>query len=359
MQRAAVVALGALLAGAGPVLGVEPLSLYASPASAQVGQEITFQFFPVVRLDGDAVTVSFGDGGSATVTYSIGCGMLGGCNAVKHVYAGVGTFTVSGSGKAGGVDVAGTVQVTISELPEEQHYWLCTGAHQPGYNNSVWRTDVDVHNPGTAKATYRVSLLKRDADNRSAQSVDYTVHGGRSVHHTDILFDVFGFEGAAALRVTPLSGPLVVQSRTYNQLTVGSYGQYVPGLTSSQAVVGGTEGRLVGLFHDPGLARGMRTNFGLVNASVAPINVEIAFWGPLGTPLGVRVVELKALEYKQLNKVFEMVTSGKVDGGFLVVRSTTTGGRFFAFASIVDNVTGDPIYVPAVVMAAASKSPAQ
>lgn len=357
MRATVSMVLGVLLAGAGPARAVEVLSLYPSPANPQVGQEVTVQFFPVVRLDGDAVTVSFGDGGQATVAYSIGCGMLGGCNAVKHTYAGAGTFTISGSGKAGGVEVAGTVQVTIAETPEEQHYWVCTGAHQPGYNNTVWRTDLDVHNPGAAKATYRVSLLKRDTDNRSAQTVDFTIHGGRSAHHADILFEAFGFEGAAALRITPLSGPLVVQSRTYNQAGVGSYGQFVPGLASSQAVVGGTEGRLVGLFHDPGLVRGMRTNLGLVNASIAPIDVEIAFFGPLGTPLGVRVVELKALEYRQLNKVFEMVTSGKIDGGFLIVRSNTTGGRLFAFASIVDNVTGDPIYVPAVVMAA-SGSPA-
>lgn len=357
MKTIASMALGMLLGSVGAAPAAEVLSLYPSPLNPQVGQEVTVQFFPAVRIEGDSITLSFGDGGSATIAYSIGCGMLGGCNTVKHTYAGAGTFTISGSGKAGGTEVAGSVQVTVSEMPEEQHYWVCTGAHQPGYNNSVWRTDVEVHNPGPSKVTYRVSLLKRDTDNRSAPSVDFSIHGGRSAHHGDILFEAFGFEGAAALRITPLTGPLVVHSRTYNQLAVGTYGQFVPGLSSSQAVVGGTEGRLVGLFHDPSLVRGMRTNLGLVNASLAPINVEITFWNPLGTPLGVRAVELKTLEYKQFNKVFEMVTSGRVDGGFLVVRSTTTGGRFFAFASVVDNVTNDPIYVPAVVMAT-SGSPA-
>jgi hypothetical protein len=51
-----------------------------------------------------------------------------------------------------------------------------------------------------------------------------------------------------------------------------------------------------------------------------------------------------------VNKVFEEVTREPVEGGYLALKVTTTGGRLYAYASMVDNVTGDPIFIPAVVM---------
>ncbi len=343
--------VGVLMLGLGSLVSAgDTLSIIPSPASALVGEEVRFRFSPAVKREGDAVTLDFGDGGSATLTYSLGCGMLGGCNELKHTYAGAGTFTVSGSGTADGAKVSGTVQITVAAVSSEQHIWVCTGAHQPGYNQTVWRTDLEVHNPGSTKVTYHISLLKRDTDNRQAQTMVYTLNGERSAHHADIVFDPFGFEGAAALRITPVGGPLVVQSRTYNQLASGSFGQFVPGIPDAQAIPFGREGRLVGLFHDPNPTQGFRTNLGLLSTSPAPIRVEVRFHGPLGTPLGVQVVELKTYEFTQLNKVFERVTQESVNGGYLRVRTLTTGGAFLAYASVVDNVTGDPIYVPVALI---------
>jgi len=340
----------ALLLLGGWAVADETLYINPSPPAAQAGQEITFQFSPSVRREGDAVTLDFGDGGSATVSYSIGCGMLGGCNEAKHTYAGTGTFTVTGSGTASGVKVAGSVQVTISAVAGDPHIWVCTAAHQPGYNQTVWRTDLEVHNPGSAKATFRISLLRRDTDNRQPQTMEYSLQGERSLHLPDVLLDPFGFEGAAALRITPVTGTLVVHSRTYNQVGAGSYGQFVPGVASAQAVQFGQEGRLIGLFHDPNPTRGFRTNLGLVNASPAPISVEVKFLSGLGTPLGTRTVELRTYEFVQLNKVFELITPERVSGGYLRLRTLTTGGAFLAYASMVDNITGDPVFIPAVVM---------
>lgn len=347
-----VCALGVLVLLAGVVpLGAAGLEIVVfSPAAPAVGQEVTFRFSPDVRHEGDTVSFAFGDGGTATVPYTIGCGMLGGCGEVKHTYAGAGSFTVSGTGTISGTTVSGSVQVTITAGPEDPDIYIATGAHQPGYNNTTWRTDLEVHNPGATTVTYRVSLLKRDTDNRSAQTVELSLRSGRSAHYPDMLFDPFGFEGAAALRVTPVDGSLLIHSRTYNQLALGSYGQFVPGMNRAQALVSGQEARLVGLFHDPSLTAGSRTNFGMVNASPAPINVEVSFRRSLGGSLGTRVYELKALEFRQINKAFEEVTHEPVVAGYLVVKVTTTGGRLYAYVSMVDNVTGDAIFIPAVVM---------
>ena len=78
------------------------------------------------------------------------------------------------------------------------------------------------------------------------------------------------------------------------------------------------------------------------------IQVEVELFKGDGTSLGTFSTSLRAFEYKQFNKVFEQVTSQKVDGGYALVHTTTAFGRLFAQASVVDNRTGDPITVDAV-----------
>ena len=55
----------------------------------------------------------------------------------------------------------------------------------------------------------------------------YTVAPGRCLRLNDVLFSIFGFEGGASLRITPLSGEVVVTSRTYNLTDEGTYGQFI------------------------------------------------------------------------------------------------------------------------------------
>jgi hypothetical protein len=51
----------------------------------------------------------------------------------------------------------------------------------------------------------------------------------------------------------------------------------------------------------------------------------------------------------QIDRVIEELSEGPVEEGYLVVSSSTPDALFFAYASVVDNQTGDGIYIPAVV----------
>ncbi len=44
--------------------------------------------------------------------------------------------------------------------------------------------------------------------------------------------------------------------------------------------------------------------------------------------------------------VFGKVAAGEVADGYAVVRTTTSGGGLLTFASVIDNLTNDPIYIP-------------
>jgi len=142
----------------------------------------------------------------------------------------------------------------------------------------------------------------------------------------------------------------MVTSRTYNQLEEGTYGQQVPVIPTTRAIVHGQEGRIIGLYHEPSLQHGFRTNVGLVNASPAPISVTLGFFNSSGVRLGEVTTPLLTYEYKQFDEAFKQVTEFAVDGGYVTVVTSTVGGSFIAFASVVDNVTGDPVFVPAQIL---------
>jgi len=344
-------AIGIMVGGLAVAANVRAgsLTITANPNPAAAGILVTFTFAPKVLSSGDEVDFDFGDGENGTVSYKVECGLLGGCGTITHAYAGPMVATVSASGTISGTGVSGSLAVTITGSPDDSHLYIATGAHNKGFNDTQWRTDVWVDNPGDTMATYTIELLVRDQANPKPTSQTYSLRPGAAAAYHDILWSVFGFSGAAALRVVPVAGSVLVSSRTYDQLPVGTYGQFVSAIARSHAIAFGQDARLLGLSHDPSLATGYRTNIGLVNASPAPIHIEIAFYQGGGGYLGITEHDLDAYEFIQIDKAFEGATSHVVADGVAVVRTTTAGGKFFAYASVIDNVTGDPVLVPAQV----------
>jgi hypothetical protein len=253
------------------------------------------------------------------------------------------------------------VKLPAAESPDTgEPIYVVAAAHLGGIGGTNWRTDAEIHNLGDATAAFRIELLEHGVDNSSpSRAESYTLGAGQSLRLEDLLDSEFGFSGAAALRITPTAGHVLVTSRTYNLLGAGNsaglpegatFGQYIPGVTMNDAIHQGEEGRLIQLSHTPGGASGFRTNLVLVNATVKQIEVEVGLYGSDGTLLGTTTRTLAPYEYRQLNAVFELVTGAAVADGYAVVRTTTAGGAVFALASVVDNLTGDPVGLGAAVV---------
>jgi len=228
-------------------------------------------------------------------------------------------------------------------------------AHAGGALGTRWRTDLVLTATDGVNATVAIALLPRNQANLEPEELLIGIGGGQSLVLEDVLDELFDFNGAAALRITCEFGTVIVTSRTYNlEGTLGSpdartFGQFVPALSDDDAIISGDQGRLLLLAHDPSLEQAQRTNLILVNGGKPPIEVEAELFTSAGTSMGTVSRTLRAWEYKQLDKVFEEVTPAVVDDGYAVVRVNTAGGRVFALASVVDNLTGDPVAVPAVL----------
>lgn len=237
-----------------------------------------------------------------------------------------------------------------SLVSEGSALFIPAAAHVSGAAGTDWRTDLEVHNYGGGQAQYEIALLVGDVPNSNPMTLPFHLSSGQSVRYSDVLYTAFGFTGSAALRVTVTAGEIAVSSRTFNQTTQGTYGQYIGAVPSHGAISFGQEGRIIQLTHNLANDSGYRTNVGFLNASDDRILVEADLYRWDGMLLGARSFWIEAASFTQKDRLFRTVTGDDVSDGYISVRTSTPNGRFFAYASVVDNRTGDPIYIPAAIV---------
>ena len=143
-------------------------------------------------------------------------------------------------------------------------------------------------------------------------------------------------------------------SRTYNDQPSGTFGQFIPAAAAVEAVPSGQPARLVRAGpvgeHIPGVPHQHR---------IREHHISHREPGGAAVPrrrstLGTQSWQLKPYEFKQIDKIFTKVTSADVGEGYAVLSTSTLGGGFLAYASVIDNRSGDPVYIPARVVAQGS-----
>jgi len=236
----------------------------------------------------------------------------------------------------------------ISFFREDSTLYLPAAAHVDGYGGTHWRTDVELLNLSTwATDTVVVKLLARDQANPAPPSKEYVLPPKTSLRISDVLETVFGFSGAAALRFECSSSAIAVSSRTFNQTAAGTYGQFVPAVPASATVGAGDSVVLAQLATSASASEGFRTNIGILNTSGNSIVVVVELKGEDGTKLGERSVSLGPYEFTQMDKIFQGIVAGTRNNLTARLHTASAGGSFIAYASVVDNRSGDPVFVPA------------
>ncbi len=231
----------------------------------------------------------------------------------------------------------------VAEASDSQELWVAAAAHLPGTAGSQWRTDLTLANTGTEQATVQVQYLPADTDNSAPDQAQLTVPAGGTVTAGDVIGTLFSAQGKGALRLVTTGAPIQVVSRTYNQTPDGTYGQFIPAVPATTGLGDSDTGLLVQLRDDSGF----RTNVGVVNLTGASIQVEATFLAADGSTLGDQTWTVPAYGYHQQDSAIPG-PSGQVAAS-AVLHTLTPGGRYLAYASVVDNGSGDPVFVPAVV----------
>jgi hypothetical protein len=222
-----------------------------------------------------------------------------------------------------------------------------------------FRSDVRIANPTNATAAYELTLTPAD---RSIQpkSVTIRVAGGATTALDDIVRRWFGLgslpgeSGSGSVQIRPVStgapgvrpAPALASSRTFATSGGGTLGQFIPPVPFSKFIA--RAGAALSLQQISQTAQS-RTNLGLVEAAGESATVLLSIFDARGTKLRDISVDLVAREQRSLNSILALQGLA-VSNGRIEVRVTGGQGRVTAFASVVDNASGDQFYTPPAVL---------
>jgi len=227
--------------------------------------------------------------------------------------------------------------------------YVPAAARATGAANTYWVTDLAIANLTASPATCNIAYLVKNRANPAPENRSFVLGPGEQLLLADVFGTAFGLEAAnGALRIVVSNQDVKVTSRTYNAAGAeGTYGQFIPALEMADAVQPGLAGALPQLEQDASF----RTNIGLLNVTSLDVTVDVDLYRGSGELLGTHTVDLGPYEMVQVDRIFTTVTGDPVEGGYAVVRVRTADGKVLAYASVVDNGSGDPIYVPAQLLA--------
>lgn len=223
----------------------------------------------------------------------------------------------------------------------------------PGLNNTMWKTDLTLYNNQSTPATMYLQYFPEGSTSSTAQlAATSSLSAGATRLNSDIATALFNssINGIGALRILT-SGSIFANARVYNDQSAigrGTFGQNVPGLTRAQAV---SQGILVGTINTTSAnatgSTNARTNVGLFNPSDNPTSVSLELRNNGGASVSTNIITLGPWQHMQ------MPLSGTAGAAFPFVSgdvgasavSFLAGSPIFAYASVVDNVSGDGSFI--------------
>jgi hypothetical protein len=229
-----------------------------------------------------------------------------------------------------------------------QHFVVPGVAELDNGAASNFHTDMRIFNGGATPVTVTLNYYPQTGDATPRPQAAPITIGPFQTHAIDnVLPTVWGLArtGGAVTADAPTNAPLVFTARTYSRdANNGTYGQFIPGVTASDAVGNGERALQVLQLEQ---SDQYRTNLGLVEVTGNPVTVEITATTGAKTTAVVPVT-LNGHEFRQIGRVFnQMGIGGNVYNGRISVRVISGNGRIAAYGSVVDNRTVDPTYVPA------------
>jgi hypothetical protein len=240
-----------------------------------------------------------------------------------------------------------------------------------------FQSDVRLTNASPAEIKYDLTFTPTGSDGtKVGRKTQITVAPGQSIALNDIVKDFFGFgatgqpndSGFGVLEIRPVnnSSPLTyASSRTYANTPAGTFGQFIAAVPFNRFATNAAS-----LVPVPGLPTGgppilslqqiaqsskFRTNLGLVEGSGTPASGKIRIFDDLGNLLKSIDYSLLPGEHRQINQFLAMNGVTLEDGRIEITIDSETGA-ITAYASVLDNITTDPLAVMPVQASSVSAS---
>jgi hypothetical protein len=225
-----------------------------------------------------------------------------------------------------------------------EEIWLIPAvASRPGVAQTDWTSQVAVVNPTAETRSASVYFVASDQPWPGEMlSGPHTIDASQSLYLDDVLQPERPASGL--LYVTVDGTGTAVSCRTFTPSAQGgTYGQGQPGILLS-SVSYATELVLPLIHSAPGV---FRTNVGFAQTSTGTYQVRVQIYDASGTLLAQKSFS-QAAAWRQVNDIFANmgIGSAAVEGGWIRVTLTDGSPAYWtAYATVIDDQTGDPTYV--------------
>jgi M6 family metalloprotease-like protein len=217
-------------------------------------------------------------------------------------------------------------------------HWIAAASHTDGTGGSHWRSDVAVLNRSSSQATVEYRLYT-PGGLKTQQSV---LGGNAQDFHKDIASWLGYTTGSGALEVRS-NQDVFVMGRTYNQVDpTHSYGQNYDGQDPDASLLSAGQSAWLPLLAQNS---GFRCNIAITNTGASTANVTLALYDGNGTLLWSGNNESSAIAaggfIQYLTPFQKYGGRNNLEHAYAKV-TVISGSGIIAWASVVDNATGDP-----------------
>jgi hypothetical protein len=289
--------------------------------------------------------------------------------------ANTGTLTVQSNGatistKSVSVSLVTPVGPGSKSIPPSNALIIPAVAHAPGAFGP-FQSDVRLTNTSGSTVSYDVTYTPTRTDGtKSSKTTTVSVDPGQTVALNDIVRDFFGVgatdaagdSGIGPLEIRPINTGSTLNyasSRTFTFNAKGTFGQFIAAVPFSQFATKASVIPLPGLPAPTGnpvlsmqqvaVSSKFRTNLGLVEGSGTAASGTIRVLDDRGMLVRATPYSLMPGEHHQYNVQADLnVAVGTLDDGRIEVTVESPTGAVSAYASVLDNITNDPLAVTPV-----------
>lgn len=235
-------------------------------------------------------------------------------------------------------NVAGSTQFTFPVV-----------ARVPGAAGTSYRTDMRLVNNSGTSTDVLIQFYPGGgtANNGPSESESITLAPGEQRVIDDVLSTQFGIDNGIGAIQLFASRPIVAVARIYNDQRAngqGTFGQFAAGAPST--VASRQTGVLAGLSESPIASGSFRTNVGWFNAGTSEASLTLRAHANDGSVIATQTVTIPAFSQRQQHISGIFSSLGTRENFY--ISYTTDSSSLYLYASVVDNLNGDAIFVPAL-----------